>query len=72
MKKLKIIVNLPPDAADLYPELYYIGRGADPRGRDIEAWEREEKARLERVEARRLAKEAEAAAAVTAKPEAAE
>ena len=68
MKKPKITINLPPDFADLYPEILVIGRGTDPRGTNIEAWEREEKARQERVEARRLAAEAEK----TSKSEAAE
>lgn len=71
MKKLEIKVNLPADFADLYPELYYVGRGADPRGRnkeEIEAWEREDAERIKRLEARRLA----ADSAKIAKPEAAE
>jgi hypothetical protein len=67
MRKFKIItINLPPDFADLYPQLVVHGRGQDPRGYDIAAWAREEAARLKRLEAKRLAAEG------ACKPEAAE
>jgi hypothetical protein len=58
MKRLKIKVVLTPDAADLFPDLIVHGRGKDPRGRDIEAWERDEAARLKRLEAKRKTVEA--------------
>ncbi len=68
MKLAKIKIVLTPDAADLLPDILAVGRGADPRGHDIGAWEREEAARLKRLEAKRLALET----AKAAKPEAAE
>lgn len=70
MKFRKFTFTIPPDAADAFPELNVHGRGQDPRGHDIEAWEREEAARLKRVDAKRLA--AEAAAQMATKPKAAE
>ena len=63
---------IPPDAADAFPDIWVHGRGQDPRGPDIEAWEKAERERLERVEARRVAAETAARAAQITKPEAAE
>jgi hypothetical protein len=69
MKLPKIKIVLPPDVADLYPDILAVGRGADPRGHDIEAWEKAEAERVARVEARRRAAEL---ADPKPKPEAAE
>jgi hypothetical protein len=54
----KITITLPDDFADAFPELLIHGRGADPRGHDIEAWERDDAERLARLEARRKAQDA--------------
>jgi hypothetical protein len=64
--KNKIFVNLPRGVADEVPELVAVGRGADPRGSDIEAWQEGDAARLVRQSAKLKAAEA------TPKPEAAE
>jgi hypothetical protein len=74
MKFRKITIVVDAESADALPDILAVGRGADPRGHDIEAWEKAEAERVARVEARRRAAEAEAQAQArkVTKPEAAE